>query len=59
MPGGEYVHSIRFEPRTDKSILKIIYKDIAHGRLHQYEFRKKVDEYLRSLGYTKISVENA
>jgi hypothetical protein len=59
MPGGEYVHSIRFEPRTDKSILKIIYKDVAHGRLHQYEFRKKVDEYLRSLGYTKIAVENA
>jgi hypothetical protein len=58
MPGGEYLHSIRFEPKTDKAYLKLIYKESVSRRLHLYEFRHKVEEYLRSLGYTKLLVEN-
>jgi hypothetical protein len=59
MPDGNYVHSIRFEPKTDKAYMKIVYKDGSYRRMHQHEFRNKVTEYLKELGYTKIVVENA
>ena len=58
MPDGDYVHSIRFEPKTDKAIIKIVYKESSYRRMHQHEFRKKVSDYLKGLGYTKIDVEN-
>jgi hypothetical protein len=58
MPDGNYVHSIRFEPKLDKSNMKIVYKENSSRRMHQYEFRNKVQEYLKGLGYTKIHVEN-
>lgn len=59
MPDGDYVHSIRFEPKTDKAIMKIVYKESSYRRMHQHEFRKKVSDYLKGMGYTKIDVENA
>ena len=60
MPDGNYVHSIRFEPKvTGNSNMKIIYKENAHREIHLYSFRNKVREYLKELGYTKINVENA
>jgi hypothetical protein len=58
MPGGEYIHSIRFEPKLDKGYLRIVYKDSSSRNLHKYEFRNKVHEYVKGLGYTKIAVEN-
>ena len=58
MPDGNYVHSIRFEPRTDKAVIKIVYKENSSRQIHQYQFRNKVNEYLKGLGYTKIDVEN-
>lgn len=58
MPGGHNVHSIRFEPKTDKGYMRIIYKENSHRHMHQYEFRNNVREYLKGLGYTKIDVEN-
>ena len=58
MPDGNYVHSIRFEPKTDKAYMRIVYREDSSRRMHQYEFRNKVREYLRGLGYTKIDVEN-
>ena len=58
MPNGNYVHSIRFEPKTDKAYMRIVYKEDSSRRMHQYEFRNKVKEYLKGLGYTKIDVDN-
>lgn len=58
MPDGNYVHSIRFEPKTDKGYIKIVYKEGSSRRIHQYEFRNRVREYIKELGYTKIDVEN-
>ena len=58
MPDGDYVHSIRFEPKTDKAIIKIVYKESSYRRMNQHDFRKKVSDYLKGLGYTKIDVEN-
>jgi len=58
MPDGNYVHSIRFEPKIDKAYMRIIYKENAPRSMHQYQFRNKVNEYLKGLGYTKIDVEN-
>ena len=58
MPDGNYVHSIRFEPKIDKAYMRIIYKENAPRSMHQYQFRNKVNEYLKGLGYTKIDVDN-
>jgi len=59
MPDGKNVHSIRFEPRiSGNSNLRIVYKEHSHRNMHQYDFRNKVREYLKGLGYHKIDVEN-
>jgi len=59
MPDGKNVHSIRFEPRINgNSNMRIVYKEHSHRHMHQYEFRNKVREYLKGLGYHKIDVEN-
>jgi len=59
MPGGKYVHSIRFEPSiTGSSQLRIVYKDGASRHIHQWEFLRNVREYIKGLGYNKIEVEN-
>ena len=58
MPDGNYVHSIRFEPKTDKAYMRIVYKEDSSRRMRRYEFRNKVIEYLKGLGYTKIDVDN-
>lgn len=58
MPDGKYVHSIRFEPKIDKGYIRIVYKEGSSRHMHQYEFRNKVREYIKGLGYTKIDVEN-
>ena len=59
MPDGNNVHSIRFEPKvTGNSDMRIVYKDNSHRHMHQYDFRNKVRDYLKGLGYNKINVEN-
>jgi hypothetical protein len=59
MPGGKYVHSIRFEPSiSGSSQLRIVYKDSASRHIHQWEFLRNVREYIQGLGYHKIDVEN-
>ena len=59
MPDGKNVHSIRFEPRINaNSNMRIVYKEHSHRHMHQYDFRNKVREYLKGLGYHKIDVEN-
>jgi hypothetical protein len=59
MPGGKYVHSIRFEPSiSGSSELRIVYKDSASRHIHQWEFLRNVREYIKGLGYHKIDVEN-
>lgn len=58
MTDGNQVHSIRFEPKTSRASLRIVYKEGSSRRMHQFEFRNKVSEYLKGLGYTKIDVEN-
>jgi len=59
MPDGNNVHSIRFEPKaTGNSDMKIVYKDNSYRHMHQYDFRNKVRDYLKGLGYNKINVEN-
>jgi hypothetical protein len=57
MPNGDYVHSIRFEPKNDKAHMKIIFKENTPRSIHKYEFKNKVQEYLKELGYTKIDVD--
>ena len=59
MPDGNNVHSIRFEPKTTgNSDMRIVYKENSHRHMHQYDFRNKVRDYLKGLGYNKINVEN-
>ena len=58
MPDGNYVHSIRFQPEIEKGYLKIVYKEGSFRHMHQYNFRSKVIEYIKELGYTKIDVDN-
>jgi hypothetical protein len=59
MPDGKNVHSIRFEPRiSGNSNLRIVYKEYSSRSMHLYDFRNKVREYLKGLGYHKIDVEN-
>jgi len=60
MPGGKYIHSIRFEPSiTGSSDMKIVYKENAHRHMHQWEFLRDVRHYIQSLGYKRLSADNA
>jgi hypothetical protein len=60
MPAGKYIHSIRFEPSiSGSSEMKIVYKDGSHRHMHQWEFLRGVRAYIESLGYKRISADNA
>jgi hypothetical protein len=60
MPGGKNIHSIRFEPSiSGSSEMKIVYKDGSHRHMHQWEFLRGVRDYINSLGYKRISADNA
>lgn len=64
MPGGEFIHSIRFAPKyPHSSEMKIVYKDNffnhkLYGKdFNQWKFKEGVKKYLKELGYNKIHVE--
>ena len=60
MPGGKFVHSVRFTPKfPESSEMKIIYKDkYGRGDFSEWKFRDEVKKYLGELGYNKIYVES-
>lgn len=60
MPGGKFIHSIRFVPKfPNNSEMKLIFKD-EWGRRNfsEWQFRDEVKKYIKELGYNKIDVDN-
>jgi hypothetical protein len=58
LPGGKYVHSIKFQPKVHlNSELKIVFNKSLPSLIKKYEFKNSALKYIKDLGYTKIDVD--
>jgi hypothetical protein len=58
MPFGQYIHSIKFEPRLRNAYIQIVFKSSA-GYSGRHQLVENIKSYLSSLGYNlhKIRIE--